>query len=111
MLNGLKRFLRKGFFRNMEPYDIDMDEFKSKRENGAIIVDVRSSQEYNEGHLPGAINIPEYEIRRVKNEMPKLNQQIVVYCQYGGRSRDAYNMLKKMGYTNVYSLKGGLEMI
>ena len=43
--------------------------------------------------------------------MTKLNQQIVVYCQYGGRSREAYNMLRKMGYTNVYSLKGGLEMI
>ena len=43
--------------------------------------------------------------------MLKLNQQIVVYCQYGGRSREAYNMLRKMGYTNVYSLKGGLEMI
>ena len=75
------------------------------------MIDVRSPQEFKEGHLPGAINIPEYEIRKVKNEMPKLNQQIVVYCQYGGRSKNAYNMMKKMGYTNVYSLKGGLEMI
>ena len=92
--------------------DINYDEMNALiNEYQVNIIDVRSKQEFNEGHLPGAINIPEYEIRKVKNEMPKLNQQIVVYCQYGGRSREAYNMLRKMGYTNVYSLKGGLEMI
>ena len=98
-------------YRNNSQNEINFDELKDMVAKGAILIDVRSPQEYNEGHLPGAINIPEYEIRRIKNEMSKLNQQIVVYCQYGGRSRDAYNMLKKMGYTNVYSLKGGLEMI
>ena len=101
----------RGFYRNNQINEINFTKLKDMAAKGAVLIDVRSPQEYNEGHLPGAINIPEYEIRRVKNEMPKLNQQIVVYCQYGGRSRDAYNMLKKMGYTNVYSLKGGLEMI
>ena len=101
----------RGLYRNNQINEINFTKLKDMAAKGAVLIDVRSPQEYNEGHLPGAINIPEYEIRRVKNEMPKLNQQIVVYCQYGGRSRDAYNMLKKMGYTNVYSLKGGLEMI
>ena len=101
----------RGFYRNNQINEINFTKLKDMAAKGAVLIDVRSPQEYNEGHLPGAINIPEYEIRRVKNEMPKLNQQIVVYCQYGGRSRDAYNMLKKMVYTNVYSLKGGLEMI
>ena len=101
----------RGLYRNNQINEINFTKLKDMAAKGAVLIDVRSPQEYNEGHLPGAINIPEYEIRRVKNEMPKLNQQIVVYCQYGGRSIDAYNMLKKMGYTNVYSLKGGLEMI
>lgn len=101
----------RGFYRNNQINEISFAELKDMVSKGAVLIDVRSPQEFNEGHLPGAINIPEYEIRRVKNEMPKLNQQIVVYCQYGGRSRNAYSMLKKMGYTNVYSLKGGLEMI
>ena len=80
-----------------ESLDIKREDIENYIKMGATIVDVRSPQEFNEGHLPGAINIPEYEIRRVKNEMPKLNQQIVVYCQYGGRSKNAYNMMKKIG--------------
>ena len=104
-------FRRRCYRNNFRQGQITIDEMKNKIKQGAIIIDVRSKQEYNEGHLPEALNIPEYEIRKVKNKMPKLNQQIVVYCQYGGRSREAYNMLRKMGYTNVYSLKGGLEMI
>ena len=104
-------YRNRGYYRNNQQNEISFNDLKDKVSKGAILIDVRSPQEYNEGHLPEALNIPEYEIRKVKNEMPKLNQQIVVYCQYGGRSREAYNMLRKMGYTNVYSLKGGLEMI
>ena len=104
-------YRNRGYYRNNSQNEINFDELKDMVAKGANLIDVRSQQEYNEGHLPGAINIPEYEIRRIKNEMSKLNQQIVVYCQYGGRSGDAYNMLRRMGYTNVYSLKGGLEMI
>lgn len=104
-------YKNRGYCRNNYQNEISFEQLKNLVSKGAILIDVRSPQEFNEGHLPGAINIPEYEIRKVKNEMPKLNQQIVVYCQYGGRSREAYNMLKKIGYTNVYSLKGGLEMI
>ena len=111
MFNNLIYDLKRKNNRAMEKKDIKIEQLNNMLINGAVLIDVRSPQEYNEGHLPEALNIPEYEIRKVKNEMTKLNQQIVVYCQYGGRSREAYNMLRKMGYTNVYSLKGGLEMI
>ena len=104
-------YRNRGCYKNSSQNEINFEQLKNMVSKGAILIDVRSPQEFKEGHLPGAINIPEYEIRKVKNEMPKLNQQIVVYCQYGGRSREAYNMLRKMGYTNVYSLKGRLEMI
>ena len=79
---------------------------------GAILIDVRSNQEYREGHLQGAINIPDFEIaNRIQKEIPKKNQLIVLYCQYGGRSKKAMLILKNMGYTNVYNLYGGLDII
>lgn len=99
-------------YRSFQNGDITLDELKNKVAQGAILLDVRSNQEYRENHLQGAINIPDYELRhRVERELPKKNQLVVIYCQYGGRSRNAYNMMKKMGYTNIYNLSGGLDMI
>ena len=99
-------------YRGIQDGDITINELKNKVAQGAILLDVRSNQEYKEGHLQGAINIPDYELRnRVQREIPKKNQLIVIYCQYGGRSRNAYNMMKNMGYTNIYNLSGGLDMI
>ena len=92
--------------------DITIEELKNKVTQGGILLDVRSNQEYKERHLQGAINIPDYEIKnRVQREIPKKNQLVVIYCQYGGRSRNVYNMMKNMGYTNIYNLSGGLDMI
>ena len=105
-------FCRKTHCRGMQNGDINIEELENKIKQGAILIDVRSKQEYNEGHLQGAINIPEYEItRRVQNEIPKKNQLIVIYCEYGTRSRNTYIRMRQMGYTNVYSLYGGLESL
>ena len=105
-------FRRRCYRTNFRQGQITIDEMKNKIKQGAIIIDVRSKQEYNEGHLQGAINIPEYEItRRVQNEIPKKNQLIVIYCEYGTRSRNTYIRMRQMGYTNVYSLYGGLESL
>ena len=102
---------RRRFYRNMQQGDITVEELKNKIAQGAILIDVRSKQEYQEGHLYGAINIPEYElIRRVRREIPKMNQLIVAYCQYGTRSRNAYLKMKQIGYTNIYNLYGGLDI-
>ena len=70
-----------------------------------IIVDVRSEQEFKEGHINGAINIPLY---KVKSDFPKKvknkNEYRVLYCTSGIRSKKAQNILISMGYTNVYNL-------
>ena len=96
----------------MQNGDITIDELKNKVFQGAILIDVRSQQEYREGHLQGAINIPDFEIvNRIQREVPKRNQLIILYCQYGGRSKTASQIIKKIGYTNVYNLYGGLDMI
>ena len=105
-------FCRKRYCRNLQEKDITGEELKNKVSQGAILIDVRSNQEYMEGHLQGAINIPDFEItNRVQREIPKKNQMVILYCQYGGRSKSASIIMKKLGYTNVYNLYGGLDML
>jgi len=105
-------FCRRRCYRNVQTGDITIEELKTKVSQGAILIDVRSNQEYREGHLQGAINIPNFEMtNRVQREIPKKNQLIILYCQYGGRSKNAMILMKKMGYTNVYNLYGGLDML
>ena len=105
-----EKIRNKMFKRNMEDYEINMDELKDKQNQGAVIVDVRSSQEYNEGHLEGAINIPYYEIKKVARSIIKdKGQDIVVYCQEGVRSKQAYKILKRLKYDSVFSLYKGLD--
>lgn len=100
----------KMFKRNMEYYEINIEELKEKQKNGAEIVDVRSSQEYAEGHFKGAINIPYYQINKnVYNILKDKQQEIVLYCEAGVRSRQAYKKLIKLQYKNVYNLYKGLE--
>ena len=103
---------RKRCCRGLQIRDITVEELKNKVIQGAILLDVRSHQEYQEGHLRGAINIPEYEINsRIEREIPKKNQLIVIYCQYGARSINVYKKMEKMGYNNMYNLQGGLDML
>lgn len=103
---------RRRYCRNLLNGEITIEELKNKVSQGAILIDVRSNQEYREGHIQGAINIPDFEIeKKLRREVPKNNQSIVLYCQYGGRSRNAMKLMKKMGYTNVYNLYGGLDML
>lgn len=77
-----------------------------------VLLDVRSQQEYREGHLKGSINIPLYELLvKAKIELPNKNIPIIVYCQTGHRSRKALDILKKEEYENLYTIKGGLDEI
>lgn len=92
--------------------EIDYNALLQKVKDGGILIDVRTRQEFLEGHLEGAILIPYYEIRKkIVNIIPTKEQCIVLYCQNGGRSVKAYEVLKKIGYSNLYNLKGGLEVI
>lgn len=96
--------------RNLDDNDINMEELKKMQKLGAEIIDVRSEMEYKEAHIEGAINIPEYNfnVSFRKLNIDK-NQNIVVYCLSGIRSKKVFIKLKKMGYKNVYNLYGGLE--
>lgn len=74
-----------------------------------ILLDVRSPQEFNEGHLNGAINIPTYELYlKAPRMIPNRENIIIAYCTVGLRSKNAINILKRLGYQNLYHLEGGI---
>ena len=79
-------------------------------ESEYIIIDARTQEEYDQGHIPGAIMIPEYEIAdRAENELPDKDQLILVYCRSGRRSKIAAEELVKLGYTNVKEFGGIID--
>ena len=79
-------------------------------ESGYIIIDARTQEEYDQGDIPGAIMIPEYEIAdRAEKELPDKNQLILVYCRSGRRSKIAAEGLVKLGYTNVKEFGGIID--
>lgn len=80
------------------------------RESNYIIIDARTQSEYEEGHIPGAILIPEYEIaERAESELPDKKQLILVYCRSGRRSKIAAEALVKLGYANVKEFGGIID--
>ena len=79
-------------------------------ESGYIILDAREQDEYDEGHIPGAILIPYGEIAdRAEKELPDKDQLILVYCRSGRRSKIAAEELVKLGYTNVKEFGGIID--
>lgn len=80
------------------------------REEGYIILDVRTQEEYDQGHIPGAIVIPNTEIEaRAEAELTDKNQMILVYCRSGRRSKLAAEILVDLGYTNIKEFGGIID--
>ena len=79
-------------------------------EKGYIIIDARTEREYAEGHIQGALLIPEYEIsERAEEEIPDKDTLVLVYCRSGRRSKIAAEELVKLGYTNVKEFGGIID--
>ena len=104
MRNWLKRLYR-------SKQNITKEEMADMLNNysNVILLDVRSHQEYEEGHLNGAINIPTYDLyREAQKKLKDKDAIIIAYCTVGVRSENAINILRKMGYKNLYHLDGGI---
>lgn len=87
----------------------DIVQIMEENEN-YIILDVRTLEEYNQGHIPNAICIPNETIdESVVNKLPDKNQMILVYCRSGNRSKQAAEKLKKLGYTNLIEFGGIID--
>lgn len=78
-----------------------------EKESGYIILDVRTPEEFAEGHIPNAINIPNESIGSAElSQLPNKDQLIFVYCRSGRRSKEAAQKLANLGYTNIVEMGG-----
>ncbi len=98
-----------GLFSFLKPRDINagVKEFYSTK--GAILLDVRTSEEYAEGHIEGSTNIPLQSMEQAERVIKEKGTPIFVHCRSGGRSAQATGILKQMGYTNVKDIGGILS--
>ena len=79
-------------------------------EEGYIILDVRTQEEYDQGHIPGAMLIPDTEIKaRAEEVLTDKDQLILVYCRSGRRSKLAAEALVELGYTNIKEFGGIID--
>jgi len=79
-----------------------------RQTKGAILVDVRTPEEYRRGHIPSAHNFPVENVKDIARLIPKKDTQVYLYCQSGRRAVRARDKMKSMGYTNVKAI-GGIE--
>ena len=86
--------------------DINQGLQEYKNTAGAVLLDVRSPQEYREGHIPGSRNVPLQQLDNVEEVAENKETALYVYCYSGMRSRQAVSQLKHMGYTNVHNIGG-----
>lgn len=90
---------------SVEQVKQDLDEGKD-----FVLLDVRTPEEYEEGHIEGALNIPLNKLAyEVENEIPELDTTIYLYCRSGVRVLTAGHILYDLGYENVYNMGGILS--
>lgn len=79
-------------------------------ESEYVILDVRTEEEFAQGHIPGAMLIPDYAIREeAESSLPDKDALILVYCRSGRRSKNAAETLAELGYTNIREFGGILD--
>jgi rhodanese-related sulfurtransferase len=86
--------------------DVNQGVQEYKDTDGAMLLDVRSIEEYNSGHIPESTNVPLQDILEIDNLVFDKDTPIFAYCHSGMRSEQAACMLKEMGYTNVKNIGG-----
>jgi rhodanese-related sulfurtransferase len=90
------------------PAEISVDQALEKRNQGALMLDVREPSEWNEGHIPEATLIPLGELEARLAELPR-DQEIVVVCRSGNRSATGRDILRQAGFEQVTSMAGGMN--
>ena len=94
------------FFDFQKGPDINQGVKEYSTTDGAVLLDVRPSDEYWQGHIPGSKNVPFQSISKVAGMIDNKSTPIFVYCLGGVRSRQAAAILQQMGYTNVKDIGG-----
>jgi len=93
-------------------HEISPDKAEEALPSADLLLDVREPDEFRDGHIPGAINIPrgllEFKLSS-DPELEKRDQKVVVYCKTSGRAALAARALKEMGYLHIFSIEGGFD--
>ena len=89
--------------------DINQGVAQFRQTDGAVLVDVRTPEEYWDGHVPGSVNVPLQQIEDIELEVAEKNTPLFVYCRSGARSRQATALLKEIGYEYVHNIGGILD--
>ena len=95
-----------GFFDFFKQPDINQGVKEYRQQEGAVLLDVRTPQEYRDGHISGSKNIPLQTIDKVADLVENKDTALYVYCHSGARSRQAVSFLQQMGYTHITNLGG-----
>ena len=95
-----------GFFQFLKQPDINQAVARFREMPHGILLDVRTPQEYRQGHIPDSINLPLQGLDNIDEIVDNVNDPIYVYCHSGARSRQAAAVLRSMGYENVSNIGG-----
>ena len=95
-----------GFFNFLKDPDINQGVKEYRATDGAVLLDVRTPDEYRQGHIPGSKNVPLQSIGKVADMIDNKATPIFVHCLSGARSRQAAAVLQQMGYSNVKNIGG-----
>lgn len=90
------------------PAEISVAEAYQKYQQGVFFVDVRTQEEWDQGHAAKSILIPLDQLPNRLSEIPK-DREVVIVCRSGNRSKQALDILRNAGYANTSSMKGGLN--
>ena len=90
----------------MKQPDIDQGVKEYRARPGAVLLDVRTPDEYREGHIPGSVNVALQSMDKVASVAKSKETPLIVYCYSGSRSRQAAAILQRMGYSNVNNIGG-----
>ncbi len=95
-----------GFWDLFRAEDINKGFLQYRNTVGAILLDVRTPEEFSQGHLPHSVNLPLQKLSAISSVTENRQTPLFVYCQSGARSRQAVAMLRQMGYTEINNIGG-----
>ena len=95
-----------GLFDALKQVDINDGVEKYKNTKGAVLIDVRTPDEYRQGHIPGSKNVPLQQFTDITSVVEDKDTPLFVYCYSGARSRRAATAFERLGYRNAVNIGG-----
>lgn len=98
-----------GFFDFFSKSDINDGVSRFQQTEGALLLDVRTPEEYAESHIPQSRNLPLQQIEKIASVAADKEKPLFVYCRSGARSGRAVDYMKRLGYQNAVNIGGIME--